>query len=44
MIDVIAQLPPAIEALTGLKLQELISKIPELAKKAAEQKRTEKPA
>ena len=34
VIDVIAQLPPAIEALTGLKLQELISRIPEMAKKA----------
>jgi len=44
VIDVIAQLPPAIEALTGLKLQELISRIPEMAKKATEQKKAEGPA
>ena len=38
VIDIIAQLPPAVEALTGLKLQDHISKIPEMTKKAKEQK------
>jgi flotillin len=41
VIDMVAQLPPAVEALTGMKLQDLIARIPDIAKRG-EGKKAEK--
>ncbi len=42
VIDVIAQLPPAIEALTGMKLEELISRVPEMGRRSAAAEKEQK--
>jgi len=41
--QVLAELPPVIKALSGLDLQELIAKLPELAVKKSEHKAEQKP-